>query len=70
MHRVESPQEGLSVFFQDLMKGLPSRFTLGQFLEAAEQRSLPAQQSYAYLQALKRVGSVEDDGFWFTKRQS
>ena len=45
------------------MKALPPCFTLGQLLEAAEQRSLSAQLSYAHLQTLKHAGSVADDGF-------
>ena len=69
MHRPDDLQKVTPIIFQGLVKALPLRFTLGEFLEKAEQRGLPAQQSYAYLQTLKRAGAVVDDGFWFTKRE-
>ena len=68
MRRVDDAGDGVPVAFYTFIKALPPRFSLGEFLEAAERRGLPAQESYAHLQTLKRAGSVEDDGFWFTKR--
>ena len=69
MHRPDDLKKVTPIVFQDLVKSLPLRFTLGEFLEKAEQRGLPAQQSYVYLQTLKHAGTVVDDGFWFTKRE-
>ena len=68
MNRVGDAHDGFPEGFEDVLKALPRRFTLGQLLEAGERRGLPARQSFNHLQALKRAGAVDDDGFWFTKR--